>query len=783
MNENENESFEKSYELLKSNIRKIMQSEEFKNSLETQGYFISRFGGNNGLAINSQLPGATYVMSKEEWARKGRGVAESAKGAVIKVPIFAGSDLTTRDAYFENLKSELSQMYVTDPSLLLAKKNLDNTNLTITLQKNGLWGVENSKAQRLLSDNDFKKFLDKNIFNMLPVTYKPLQVYDVEDTFIPQYLWLKDDFKPAEIISDSDGTPIRNDRGEYKIKNSPERISRFIEKIDIMISSQIDENKMQILFDALKNTAKVLGMTTEAVDRTLFEDNSVEVDALCLYGSRKIQYANDLSLLLRNEIILHELSHTLLHWDMDCLSLIMGIDKSDISEEMKEVQAEASAFIIAEKFGLGTDPKSYHYLANFSKSLDLYELERSSKVIEACSNILSAHIERSLIKNGYDFHLEPLPASQMDKKQVNDYALKYLESCLDRTSKYKNILSDLYSACEKAQGREKTNIEDQIRCVNKFNDELIEMRSSALKLGSQDITDRAEILEMVDFLESTMREVHKNELLYNSLLSENKSIVMETDTLINNFSKKPMDTIFELSKKYNKEKEFNQLSDIEKSYIISSPYIKDNLSYMLHRESEIPVFLESVFQRARSIDSVSEENGTFIEINSIDKWDADSRRPFTPGELCHPGYANHVIGVTEIEIRNARKTANEKSAYYPYSECNLTVYSRDDKHGNVTGFTSQLAIGDKGQTCLTDHLVQCVRGNEAIKPIYEKYRKSLKDKMWEFHIIPKIYGAGLNFENESSYSSGSVSSYLGNHIAAVNTEKQIGRGQLNRSNA
>ena len=65
-------------------------------------------------------------------------------------------------------------------------------------------------------------------------------------------------------------------------------------------------------------------------------------------------------------------------------------------------------------------------------------------------------------------------------------------------------------------------------------------------------------------------------------------------------------------------------------------------------------------------------------------------------ELCHPKYADAVITEDEQSIRRLKAKAKEKNEYYPYSKCDLTIYS-PKSDGGLNALHTCIDIGDKSQ--------------------------------------------------------------------------------------
>jgi len=401
---NEEENLKKLDAQLKAGIKQVLLSENFKNFLEAQSSFFSyRYSFRNSLLIKMQIPYASYVMGAEDWKKFGRNVTDTTNGAFIVIPVFTKKD----SQYLKGLKDELSRELKDNPGLDQAKISLNNSKMIFTLQRNGIWGIEEGKqTQKFYSEKAFDSFFNQNIINKLPPDYKVGRVYDIMDTDTPEYLWVKNGFSYNEAARDDKGHCIKNENNEYKIINSPERIDRFQQKLDLTVPPN-DRRKMELLFGAIRDVCKNNGISIEAVDRGMLPHGKDGCDAIFNFENQKLQYSDDLSIERRISCIFHELAHAFLHNNLNRLAGEMAVDEDDIDHSIMEIQAEATAFLTAKRFGIETDTESFQYLAAFSGNLALPELEKSLGVIHKASNTLLSCISRDKLYPQYLSNIEP----------------------------------------------------------------------------------------------------------------------------------------------------------------------------------------------------------------------------------------------------------------------------------------------------------------------------------------------------------------------------------------
>jgi len=127
---------------------------------------------------------------------------------------------------------------------------------------------------------------------------------------------------------------------------------------------------------------------------TLARKNSIEVQftelANCdgVSTNGKIRIQNSKNSTEKALILIHELAHELLHWNPET--------RPELSKELKELEAEATAYVVANALGIPAT-NSEQYLALYFKS---YDLEESLEVIhETSQKILNAAITEDNLNN------------------------------------------------------------------------------------------------------------------------------------------------------------------------------------------------------------------------------------------------------------------------------------------------------------------------------------------------------------------------------------------------
>lgn len=102
-----------------------------------------------------------------------------------------------------------------------------------------------------------------------------------------------------------------------------------------------------------------------------FEEINGATRGLCDHASSRIVIQQGMSEVQTVKTAIHEIAHALLH----------GPD-SDLDRAAKEVEAESTAFIVCDHYGLDTSDYSFPYLASWSSGKELAELTASLDTIQ-----------------------------------------------------------------------------------------------------------------------------------------------------------------------------------------------------------------------------------------------------------------------------------------------------------------------------------------------------------------------------------------------------------------
>lgn len=721
---------------LKEGIKEVLDSEKFAEWCKRQSRIYSnRYSFRNAVMTLMQKPDASYTCGYETWKYYGRQVKKGAKSIKIFAPLYA-KDFNGRGSLFNYIKKTNNQKFEKNANLEYASYRLGKSNIYFNLYKNGLWDVNiNSKTiMAHVTDDDVKKFIDRSVIGKIPTYYKVVPVFDISDTTDKvDELWVNpNECKKSELILDDNGNPIKDKNGKVKIKNSDERKAAFSEIENSIIKvPDADQKKMELLYDVLKVVSAKKNVPIYEKSRD--DDNTLNAGALGYFkhvpGSdkdKKIVIDNSLSVTNKCSVVLHEMGHSDLHVDLDDLKNKMNLtDEEVISRQVKEIQAEATAYMTASCFGIETAHKSFDYIAKWSDGRGLNSLEKSLELIYNESKKLLRDIEKELLNRGYDMSLEPFQEKVQEnedllKEIVSNYKADYLKlndlnkETMERLSKdIKNPENDIIKGL----------IEKQIALTETIDKKLKTIDQNVEKLAKLNSFD--EQFDMTKNIDSLFKQVWDFEENYNKIAKErvNEMIPIVKESVKGIYEYYPLKACRDLCKFYP---EMAKLDEMQIKYIASSEYIK-KLSPLLEKDTD--EFVKISIERAEAFRNAVSKNNTVVEIISSEKW--GDTPIIKDGSISHPKAINKIIADKEKNIRQLKKIAEKKDDYYPYSKCKLAVYHVDEKNTALLRAVTRVDIGDGEQKDLNDHLKQCTKNQEIIQGFDKSTRERVEPYMYE----------------------------------------------------
>lgn len=706
-------------EQLQQGIKNVLDSDNFKSWLDTSSkLFLNNYSFNNAMLVYCQKPDATHTMGYEQWKEYGRNVAQGAKGIKIFVPIIA---YEKKDGdLWKMIKGNLQKQMNENPSISQATYRVGLSKLEVTMNRNNLFGLKiDGKELGIRSENDMKNFIKNNVIGKVPMYFSVGTVFDAKDTVVPEYLWVKKGYKKEELVKDDKGKPIKNRRGEYKIINTPERQARFNPHLDMSVP-QKDPQKMAILYDALKAVSERNGIHVYEKDRA--EDDTLKGGADG-YFSRRFDAENpkgfivmpkDLDPTRAVSVLLHEMSHSELHGNLEKLAQRMGED--NVPSHMREIQAESVAYVVGKNFGIDSDTSSFQYLASFSKGFELQALSKSIEVIYGECKQLTAELKSELEVRGLNMDLSERDAKPMDRETIDTLTKSYVTYAVEQDSRIADLEKDL------------TNIAEQ----NKDNGEALEVivkQKESLDCQKEDvkvIKDAVTNMEQATTLEGQKKEIATIDTAVKRIEGAKETFATLTvelekerqteQGLKDRFTAEPLATLESMKESYP---QLASLTSAQLQYVANSDYINRNFSSLLREEPQ--KFVDNVCQRATEIDKVTSKNGYFVEVNFCEQW---TDKPIVnDGAIMHPKVADTIIKQGETQARGLKAKAEAVGEYFPYTKCSLSVFHAEK--GNIDNvFKTRVDIGDGYQTSLVDHMKQI----SSASPILAGFEKATREQ-------------------------------------------------------
>lgn len=711
-------------EQLQQGIRNVLDSENFKNFLDTRSRMsVNRFSLRNAILVWMQKPDASHTLGYEQWKEFGR-VPRKDTGIAIYAPVLAYEK--TSGALWRMIRKNLQDQIKADPSLRQAVYKIGMSKVEVTMNQNGLFGLRvNGKEQSIRSEKAMQSYIKNNVLGSVPMYYTVGYVFDVKDTYVPEFLWMKKGFTKGEMVRDERGNPIKNKRGEYKIINTPERQAKYQPNLDMSVP-QIDETKAVTLYEALKAVSERNNIHVYEKAR---QDDDVLRDGADGYYSREFTAENpkgyivmptDLDPTRKVSVMLHEMSHSELHGDLTALAQKMGED--NIPSHMREIQAEAVAYMVGKNFGIESDTSSFQYLAAFTKGFELQTLTKSIEVIYNECTKLTGELKTELAVRGLNMDLSERDASPMDKEAVQELSKAYASYIIEQDNNISDIEKDLPGLAE--QTSEKENIVpvvvQQAENVERQKEDVALMKEQLAKLETADtLADQQACITKMDAAKARIEDYKKD---FGDLTAQFQELMREEKGLKDRFVANPVMTMEDMKKDYP---QMAQLTPAQIQYLAKSEYVSTELAPLLRNDPQ--EFVDRVCERAAQIDKVASKNGLFVEVTSCEKY---TDKPVVDnGALMHPKVADTIVKQAETQVRGLRAQAAEVGDWFPFVRCEMMIYQAEQGQINKV-YSTRIDIGDGSQVSLADHLNQ-LSSAKSLTPEFEKAtrEKGAKEKI------------------------------------------------------
>lgn len=745
-------------EALYKGITSVMDSTEFKNYCDTMNklmynnysgknclkilsQWVQRYCDNKGIdltklskkemhekiseALNSRDK-PTYLMGYEAWKQYGRQVTGKGVAYEIVVPNMV-KERDGKGSLLKAIKKSFAEQFASTSSLEYAQYQLGRSKFGFYGYRNGLIDIvyDGKVIQGKQTEETVRRFLDTQVIGKVPNGYSTSFVYDVKNTVVPEHLWVKNGFRKDELALDENGDPVtrkpyKNSKmTEYKIVNTEERKNKFKPNISQDIV-QLDEGKMGVLFDVLKKVSEGKGVPMSAEPIA-----DVGTKGFFSHKDNRIVIKDDLSATEKCAVAFHEMAHADMHYQ-----------RSDLSREMKEVQAEAVAYMTAQNFGIETSTSSFNYIAVWSSGRDVRELESSMSDILNQSQKLFGEISAELNERGLTINLEPVKQETFAKQEIEEFIKDNKQFVLDETRAANELRDTAMKQLEATTDERCSNIikeqivicNDMVRTLNVADQTLYKLEQAADAETAKELMGNAnkaysQVLEMKEKFSGLSDE-----------LAERMQEIKESGrmTVLDKYMENPVESMKEYIRDAdakNLESGFKEslksLTDKDLTYIARSQY----LSGILHKtvDSDLTAFMQKAVGQVKNVNQIKARNGSFVEISLCEQW--TDKPIFKEGTVAHPKTSNNIFGAAEKEMREKKREAQKEGNYFPYTKCCLSVFT---EHGNHLFATeTRIDIGDGEQKNLSDHLNQCCRDDSVLEAYGKAVREQVQVKLLE----------------------------------------------------
>ena len=701
-------------EEIEKGIRSIMEGQEFKNWLDTTSrFYTTKYSLNNAILIYKQKPSASFTMGYEAWKSFGR-IPVKNSGIKILAPVIAYEK--KEGALFTLIKNNLKGQLKKDPDLISASYKIGNSNLEFTMNRNNLIGLKmnGTEIQIFNNESEAKRFLERVVIGKVPMYYTTSHVFDISDTVTPEYLWMKKGFEASEVVRDKEGKPIQNQRGETKIYNTKERIERFRVTLNTEIPKQ-DQEKMQIFIDVLKKISLTSGVPVSEKKRA--DDETLRKGAEGYYAQQFnsdtpngfICIDQDLELTQKASVLIHEVAHSHLHKDKKTLAQSMKLP--NIPYEMREIQAEAVAYMTGKQFGIETATSSFSYLASYSNGFELQDLKRSLQVIYDEFVALTTDIKKELESRGLDMKLERIEEKSIPKEEIQRISKASIRDVLQEEDsmeiRKRKVFMDMYEYRDQPV---QDILQHESRLINVQEQEIRKIKEYVNTLEHSSIREEQDAV--LQKLDRATKRLNSNRQKFQEIDLDKKEIGKTT----------ALEKI--LQKLPDEDKKKRILDRIPKyaDYLESSNYIQ---RVCLSMQNKPDIATDMLLNQIDGIDQVSSSSGMFVEFQSCDN-ELFKTPLIREGTVCHPKRAEEFVRQAEALLREEKMRAERENRYLPYVKCRLSVY---DAHSGDHPMRLRFGLGE--QSTLSEYVEKTCPdiSREFQEALQEKTEKELYEPM------------------------------------------------------
>lgn len=181
---------------------------------------------------------------------------------------------------------------------------------------------------------------------------------------------------------------------EKQTKDDEERVLKGFRVVHVFDISQTEGEELPSITHEINGSVEGYSDFMKALKQVSpvpIEFKKIEGSANGYYHltDKNIVIDTDMSEIMNIKTTIHEISHAILHNQDD------GIEK-DVDRHTKEVQAESTAFVVCQYYGISTEDFSLGYVAGWSSGRDLKELKASLDTIRQTANTIIKGINHQL---------------------------------------------------------------------------------------------------------------------------------------------------------------------------------------------------------------------------------------------------------------------------------------------------------------------------------------------------------------------------------------------------
>jgi antirestriction protein ArdC len=185
--------------------------------------------------------------------------------------------------------------------------------------------------------------------------------------------------------------------------------SRF-KKISVFDISQTEGKEVPSLITEIQTNSKNSDMIIKAIKKIsevpiTFETIKNGAKGYFLPKGNRICISEGMSKDQTVKTMIHEYTHSILHGEGD----------TNVDKATKELQAESTAFIVSNRYGIDTSEYSFGYLASWSGGKDVKNLKQSFDIIQKTSHEIIEKLDETLEK---ELEVQRKPIVEDDELEI-----------------------------------------------------------------------------------------------------------------------------------------------------------------------------------------------------------------------------------------------------------------------------------------------------------------------------------------------------------------------------